>query len=194
MVYLDDNASEPDAPAVADAMAAAMQNLSGNASSSHAAGVLARKAVEDARGQLAELLDVRQASSCSPQEPRNQTTSSFAADSPTPPARTASSSLQANTPRSQKSHTNSKPKASSTFQSCAPYLRQLDLKAFAALLDDKVAVVSIVGANSETGVISPLAEVADLAHGVGAVVHSDVTQLAGPPTSTLQICDSTPFR
>ena len=40
-------------------------------------------------------------------------------------------------------------------------------------------MVSIVGANSETGVISPLAEVVDLAHGVGAVVHSDVTQLAG---------------
>ena len=58
VIYLDDNASNPMHPAVADAMTAAMQNLSGNASSSHAAGVLARKAVEDARGQLAELLDV----------------------------------------------------------------------------------------------------------------------------------------
>ena len=103
VIYLDDNASNPMHPAVADAITAAMQNLSGNASSSHAAGVLARKAVEDARGQLAELLDVAPSELVFTSGQRNQITSS-SADSPTPPARTAPSSLQANTPRSQVAH------------------------------------------------------------------------------------------
>lgn len=55
---------------------------------------------------------------------------------------------------------------------------RLDLEALAALLDDNVLLVSAMLANNETGVIQPIAEVAALAHGVGAFVHTDAAQAA----------------
>lgn len=56
---------------------------------------------------------------------------------------------------------------------------RLDLEALATLLDENVLLVSVMLVNNETGVIQPVAEVAALAHGVGAYVHSDAAQAAG---------------
>lgn len=56
---------------------------------------------------------------------------------------------------------------------------RLDLARFAALLDDRVLLVSVMLVNNETGVVQPVAEVAALAHSVGAFVHSDAAQAAG---------------
>lgn len=56
-VYLDYNASTPVAPEVAAAIRAAIDDAYGNPSSPHWAGAPARKAVEEARGQVAALLE-----------------------------------------------------------------------------------------------------------------------------------------
>ena len=53
------------------------------------------------------------------------------------------------------------------------------LDALEALLDDRVALVSVMLVNNEIGVIQPLAEIAKLAHAAGALVHSDMAQAAG---------------
>jgi len=45
-----------------------------------------------------------------------------------------------------------------------------------ALLDDSVALVSLMCANNETGVIQPVAEVARIAHAAGALMHVDAVQ------------------
>lgn len=42
-----------------------------------------------------------------------------------------------------------------------------------------VLLVSVQAANNEVGTIQPIREVAELAHGVGAIVHCDATQLLG---------------
>lgn len=55
-IYLDYNASTPIAPDVAAAMREAMEDAYGNPSSGHWAGAPARRIVEAARGQVAELL------------------------------------------------------------------------------------------------------------------------------------------
>ncbi|MBI1260606.1 MAG: aminotransferase class V-fold PLP-dependent enzyme [Rhizobiales bacterium] len=55
-IYLDHNASTPIAPEVAAVMRDAMEGAFGNPSSGHWAGAPARKIVETARGQVAELL------------------------------------------------------------------------------------------------------------------------------------------
>ena len=55
---------------------------------------------------------------------------------------------------------------------------RLDLEKFAALLPG-AAMVSIMAANNETGVIQPLAEAAHMARERGLPVHSDAVQLAG---------------
>jgi cysteine desulfurase len=51
-----------------------------------------------------------------------------------------------------------------------------------------VALVSVMGANNETGVLMPTAEVAALAHAQGALCHVDATQLVGK--SALRFADS----
>jgi len=56
---------------------------------------------------------------------------------------------------------------------------RLDLDAARALIREDVALVSVMGANNETGVLMPTAELAALAHAVGAALHVDATQLVG---------------
>jgi cysteine desulfurase len=55
----------------------------------------------------------------------------------------------------------------------------LDLAAAAALMGPDVALVSLMAANNETGVLMPTAEVARLVHAAGALLHVDATQLIG---------------
>lgn len=55
---------------------------------------------------------------------------------------------------------------------------RLDVPAFAGLLDG-AALVSVMAANNETGVLQPVREVVELAHGRGLPVHSDAIQAVG---------------
>lgn len=60
-IYLDNNATTPMDPRVADAMQPFLAHFVGNASSSHTIGREARRAIESARCQLAEGLDAERA-------------------------------------------------------------------------------------------------------------------------------------
>ena len=55
----------------------------------------------------------------------------------------------------------------------------IDLDALGDALTDDTDVVSVMAANSETGVINPVREAARLAHGYGALFHCDATQAIG---------------
>lgn len=55
----------------------------------------------------------------------------------------------------------------------------VDLKAAGELVDTDVAVVSVMAVNNEVGTIQPVAEVAELAHEAGALMHTDAVQGAG---------------
>ncbi len=56
---------------------------------------------------------------------------------------------------------------------------ELDLEFYKNKLSDKTALVSVMFANNETGIIHPLKEIAELAHEKGALVHSDCVQALG---------------
>jgi cysteine desulfurase len=56
---------------------------------------------------------------------------------------------------------------------------RLDLAAARALIRDDVALVCVMAANNETGVLMPTAAVAELAQAQGCWLHVDATQLAG---------------
>lgn len=56
-IYLDYNATTPVAPEVVEAMLPYLQEHFGNPSSTHAYGAAARKAIENARGAVADLLN-----------------------------------------------------------------------------------------------------------------------------------------
>lgn len=55
----------------------------------------------------------------------------------------------------------------------------LDLADLEGVLDDRTAVVSIMAANNEIGVLQPMEEISRLCHEHGALLHSDATQAAG---------------
>ena len=52
----------------------------------------------------------------------------------------------------------------------------VDPGALEGLLDDTCALVSVMSANNETGVIQPVTELARLAHACGALFHTDAVQ------------------
>lgn len=55
----------------------------------------------------------------------------------------------------------------------------IDLDFIHSKLSNKTSLVSVMYANNETGSIFPIAEIAELAHGFGALMHSDCVQLVG---------------
>jgi len=55
----------------------------------------------------------------------------------------------------------------------------LDLGALEEFLSPRTALVSVMMANNETGVIYPVKKIAELAHRAGALMHTDVVQAAG---------------
>ncbi|HET9370197.1 MAG TPA: cysteine desulfurase family protein [Vicinamibacterales bacterium] len=56
---------------------------------------------------------------------------------------------------------------------------RLDVFALQAALTPDTALVSVMAANNEVGVIQPIAEIAVLAHGAGALLHVDAAQAVG---------------
>jgi len=56
---------------------------------------------------------------------------------------------------------------------------QLDLQAYANLLSDNTAVVTIMWANNETGTLFPIPEMARLANEKGVLFHTDAVQVVG---------------
>ncbi|HEX8173303.1 MAG TPA: cysteine desulfurase family protein [Thermoanaerobaculia bacterium] len=55
----------------------------------------------------------------------------------------------------------------------------IDLEAMREAVDDATLLVSVMLAQNETGVLHPVAEIAELAHARGAYVHVDAVQAAG---------------
>jgi cysteine desulfurase len=56
---------------------------------------------------------------------------------------------------------------------------ELDLSNLQELVNTETAIVSIMAANNETGVVMPLKESAEIAHRSGALFHTDAVQMVG---------------
>ena len=174
MIYLDANATTPLLPEVLDAMLPWLREGFANPSGSYAAAKLARKAIDHARSQVAELI---------------------AADGGeiiftgggTESVNTALHSLDRLTARG---HAVVSAIEHSAVLRCVESLTRevtrvpvtaggrLDLAQFAQALDG-AAFVSLMAANNETGIIQPLQEAAALARERGLPVHSDAIQVVG---------------
>lgn len=63
---------------------------------------------------------------------------------------------------------------------------QIDLDILRQLLDQSVALVSVMFASNETGVIHPIAQIAEMAQVAGALVHCDGVQSIGKAPVDLQ--------
>lgn len=55
----------------------------------------------------------------------------------------------------------------------------VDLEALERSIDDRTVLVTVMHVNNETGVIQPVAKIAELCHRAGALLHSDCAQSLG---------------
>jgi len=63
---------------------------------------------------------------------------------------------------------------------------EIDLEMYEKVLSEKTALVSIMFANNETGVLFPIQKMAKMAHQKGALFHSDCVQALGKMTLNLK--------
>ena len=179
-IYLDHNATTPLDPRVLEAMRPWLEGRFGNASSLHWFGQRARAAVEDARGQVAALVGASSAEivfTSGGTEADNLALCGVAAAAEAPRRKLLVSAVEhpavLNTA-----------KALQAQGFIAERVRVspeggLDLGDLRERLDDTTALVSLMLANNETGVLQPVAEAAALARAQGALFHCDAVQGAG---------------
>ena len=167
-VYLDYNATAPVRPGVAEAMAEAL-SLTGNASSVHGFGREVRRRLERAREQVAALVAIgpsRVIFTSGGTEANNL--SLCGAGRP----RVMISAGEHDSVLKAAGHAERIPLLPDGL---------VDLATLGKMLqhDGRPALVSVMLANNETGVIQPIEEVVALAHRAGALVHCDAVQAAG---------------
>jgi cysteine desulfurase len=178
-IYLDHNATTPLLPEVVDAMLPYLREHFGNPSSAHVFGQRARAAVERARGQVAALLG------CAADEvlftsggtEANNLAIRGVAEARPGRRRIVTSVIE-------------HPATSAPCQWLERHgylisrigvdaMGRVWLDDVAAAVGDDAALVTVMHANNETGVLQPIAEIAQVAKARGAVVHTDAAQSVG---------------
>jgi cysteine desulfurase len=168
-VYLDHNATTPLKPAVVAAVAAALGCV-GNPSSVHRFGRCARRQVEDAREAVATLVGATGAQvifTASATEANN-----LAIRGLLPQRHVLMSAIE---------HDSVVGAVEEAERVPVDEAGVIDLAALERVLtrDARPALVAVMLANNETGVVQPVAEAARIAHAHGALLLCDAAQAAG---------------
>lgn len=169
LIYLDHNATAPVRPVVIDAVVQTMA-MTGNPSSIHTAGRRARAVVEDAREHVAALCGAEPAGVIFT---AGATEANNLALCGTGHIRVLVSAIEHDSVLAARDDVEIIPVTGAG---------RVDVAALDAMLaagGDTPALVSVMFANNETGVIQPIAEVAAVARAHGAIVHTDAVQAAG---------------
>jgi cysteine desulfurase len=180
-IYLDYNATTPMRPEVLEAMLPFLQGRFGNANSIHAWGREARQALEEAREVVASALGAKDKNSVvfvsSGTEADNLALKGAAGAARDRGRHLVTSAVEhhavVNTCRSLNEHG-----FTVTF---LPVDEEgmIDVEELRASLRSDTALISLMHANNETGVIFPIAEVGRLARERGIVFHTDAVQTFG---------------
>jgi cysteine desulfurase len=177
-VYLDNNATTPVAPRVLERMLPFLRERFGNPSSFHSFGSAVMEAVEEARSNVAALVGA---------PPGSVYFTSGGTESDNWALR---SSLALTGRRTVVTTPVEHPAVLETARELAREGASLrlaevdgdgvvDPDSLRGVLDGSVAVVSIMAANNETGVLMPLQAVAGPVRECGAILHTDAVQAAG---------------
>ncbi len=179
-IYMDHNATTPLHPLVLEAMLPYMRTAFGNPSSIHWAGRSVRKVVEEARKQVARLVN------CDPGE---VVFTSCATES----NNMAIKGVAASRGKKGKHVITTAVEHPSVLMPCY-YLERLgftvgcldvdregrlDLAALKAALTDETILLSVMYANNETGTIFPVQQIGELAASRGVCFHCDAAQAVG---------------
>jgi cysteine desulfurase len=180
-IYLDYNATAPPAAGVVDAVSRVMADDFGNASSVHAFGQRAKAIVDDARGEVAALIDG---------EPSETVFTSGGTESNNFALRGAAEVLDATGRRHVVASAIEHEAVLKTLEALARHGWTVTLlgagdrgvvspDALRRALTPDTSLVSVMHANNEVGTIQPIAELAAIARDAGAIFHTDAVQSAG---------------
>ncbi len=179
-IYLDFNATTPIAKEVADEMAPYLYEHFGNPSSTHSYGALTKKAIEKARTQVGSLLN------CSPHE--------IIFTSGGTESNNYAIKGVAKAYRSKGNHIVTSAIEHPAVAEVCNSLEEEGFKITVLPVDEyglvnpddlrksmtpETILVTIMHANNEIGTIQPIAELADIAHEYGALMHTDAAQSIG---------------
>ena len=179
-IYLDNNATTRLDPMVLEAMMPFMTDHYGNPSSIHGFGEPVRKGIERAREQVAALLGAAHDSeiiftSCATEA---NSTAILSAVEALPERKEIITSVVEH-PAILEVCEHLERRGYTIHRLPVDTQGRLDLDHYQSLLSDNVALVSVMWANNETGVLFPIAEMAELAHEQGALFHCDAVQVVG---------------
>ncbi|TPQ30495.1 cysteine desulfurase NifS, partial [Burkholderia ubonensis] len=190
MIYLDHNATTAPAPAAIDAMLAVLTDVWANASSQHGAGQQAKRTLAAARATIAGALGckAREVVFTSGATEANHlavlglgapAAASASAPAPAPAVRRRLVfGATEHAAQLKLAHALAAQGRPVDFIAVRPD-GVLDLDSAARVIGPDVALVSVMAANNETGVLMPIADVKALVQAAGALLHVDATQLVG---------------
>ncbi|MGP5025967.1 cysteine desulfurase family protein [Glutamicibacter ardleyensis] len=180
MIYMDAASTAPPRQEVLDLVTPLLTSNFGNPASLHEQGHQAKRANDWARAQVADSLGVL-------------TSEIYFTSGGTEADNTAIIGAALGSPRGKVVVTSSI-EHPAVLEACAylvqfhgfehrvipvDYAGLVDLEQAEKLIDEHVAVVSVMAVNNEVGTIQPLAQISGLARAAGAVMHTDAVQAAG---------------
>ena len=182
VIYMDNNATTRVAPEVLDAMMPYLTQFYGNPSSMHTFGGQIGQAINQARQEIASLLGAEPSeivfTSCGTESDSTAILSALQTNPEKnhlvttrvehPAVKNLCDNLESFTGR--KYHVTRLPVAADGV---------LDMQRFKESLTDDTAIVSVMWANNETGVLFPVEEMARIAKERGILFHTDAVQAVG---------------
>jgi cysteine desulfurase len=178
-IYLDNNATTRVAPEVVEEMSPYFSDLYGNPSSMHFFGGQVQRKVEEARARVATLIGA---------QPEEVIFTSCGTESDNTAIMSA---LQCNP---DKRHVITTRVEHPAVKNLATHLTRegyrvtelpvdrnglLSVEEVAQVITDDTAIVSVMWANNETGVLFPVEEIAELTKERGVIFHTDAVQIVG---------------
>ncbi|WP_298398783.1 cysteine desulfurase NifS [uncultured Azonexus sp.] len=179
-IYLDNNATTRCEPAVVEAMLPFFTEHFGNASSIHAFGSEVGKALKKARAQVQALLGAEHDSeiiftSCGTESDSTAILSALKAQ----PERNTVITTTVEHPAILTLCEWLEKEGYIVHKLKVDKKGRIDIDEYKSLLHDRVAVVSVMWANNETGTLFPVEEMAALASAKGIMFHTDAVQAVG---------------
>src|SRR5437588_1397359 len=180
-VYFDYNATTPLATEVRDAIVRAMDELFGNASSVHFFGQQAKAAIDTARSSVSSLIGA---------DPSEVVFTGSGTESDNFAIRGAADALEPTKRRHLIASAIEHEAVLNTLKALSRRGWQTTLLAveqsgivspdrLREAMTKETALVSVMHANNEIGTVQPIAELAEIAHANGALMHTDAVQSLG---------------
>jgi cysteine desulfurase len=195
MIYLDYNATTPLCDAAREAMLPYLGRHFGNPSSVHAAGREARAAIDNARDKLAALLRVKPHEiifTSGGTESCNLAVLGLARQRSLRGGHIISAKTEHHAVLNAVEHLEKHESVEVTWLNVS---RDgiVDSHQLAGSIRPETRIVSIMAANNETGVISPMREVSQICRERGVLLHSDMVQSFGKMPVDLSLVDAASF-